>query len=78
MLAGLSELDPRAFGGAPFQVNERRRQDHQPAVEVALCPVPNGNHLLVVGVLLRAEGHLTRRLFGAIVRRIAALPALSG
>src|ERR1700736_1786079 len=49
LLAGLSELDPRAFGVAPFQVNERRSQDHQPAAEVALCPVPNGNHLLVVG-----------------------------
>ena len=28
--------------------------------------------------LLLAEGHLTRRVFGAIVRRIAALPMLAG
>ena len=28
--------------------------------------------------LLLAEGHLTRRLFGAMVRRIALLPAPSG
>jgi len=28
--------------------------------------------------LLLAEGHLTRRLFGAMVRRIAALPVPAG
>jgi hypothetical protein len=28
--------------------------------------------------LLLAEGHLTRRVFGAIVRRIAALPLPTG
>jgi hypothetical protein len=28
--------------------------------------------------LLLAEGHLTRRVFGAIVRRIAALPVSAG
>jgi hypothetical protein len=28
--------------------------------------------------LLLAEGHLTRRLFGAMVRRMAALPVPTG
>lgn len=46
--SGLAELNACALWVAAFEMDERRCQDHQPSVEVALRPAPDHDHLFVV------------------------------
>jgi hypothetical protein len=48
---------------------------------IGCCPVKTGGRLIKHARyywLLLAESHLTRRLFGSMVRRIASLPLPAG
>jgi len=48
------------------------------AVGSVLAANPNAKSEILDCWLLLAEGHLTRRLFAAMVRRMEALPAPAG
>jgi hypothetical protein len=68
-------IPPSRLKHLPIQIDDCSLTDlQQPLVKTGGRLVKHARYLW----LLLAESHLTRRLFGAMLRRIAALPVPAG